>query len=583
MTNNLPKENAFVSFFKKVIAVMQKGIQKTGKNLSLLKTLTIMQLKEKINMSFLRSFRKTLFKLIWLAIEFVLITFVIKIVFDYVKLARIFSYLDIIPISVITIIFTCMFVFSVISSTAGLVKSLYFSRDNMVLLTLPATSSMVFLSKLAVYYIYEFRKNFMFTIPMFIAFGIHKGFGFGYYPWLVFMFLFISALPVVIAALLSIPFMFVYQWIKKFKVAQYCIYALVGAGIVTAVILFISLIPEEFDLLANWGAIKREIMLFLGNFVAFPLIVPLHGFTQLIVGKEVGLVVEQFTSSTFVGLLILLGVVIVLITAVFFLAKPLFYKMASKPFEYNKKANTKAKKNRKFHGFLSALKREILIGLRNNKFLTLSIVLILVLPIAISLLNLLYMSMSMSATGRKMTVAFNLIIILLTLLSTNISMASAYSKDGSTAYLNKIQPLNYGALLLTKLICNLVIGLISTIVTMFVYSTYAPLATKDVIYMGIAIYAIFVAHLFWSAEMDIMNPQYTQYATFSEQANNPNENMSAVLVFLISVIFFVITLFFGGETTESPWLKISIIAMVLAVAKILTYFMKISAFYKEKE
>jgi hypothetical protein len=59
--------------------------------------------------------------------------------------------------------------------------------------------------------------------------------------------------------------------------------------------------------------------------------------------------------------------------------------------------------------------------------------------------------------------------------------------------------------------------------------------------------------------------------------------MSAILVFLISVIFFVITLFFGGESTGSPWLKISIIAIVFAIAKILTYFMKITAFYKEKE
>ena len=583
MTDNIQKKT-FAGFFKKVLSVIKKAFSSLGDKLYLLKTLTIMQLKEKLDMSYLRSFKRTLFKAIWLIVEFAVITVGLRLVLSYVKMLRIFSYLEVIPISVITILFSIMFVLSVISSTAGLVKSLYFSRDNMVLLTLPATPSMVFLSKLAVYYLYEFRKNFMFTIPLFIAFGMVSGYGTIYYPWIVLMFVFISALPVIIASLLSIPFMFVYQWVKKYKILQYAVYALCAVAGVFAVIAILTMLPEEIDIMENWGSIKREVLIFLDKFKNFFLIAPLHGFTQLVAGSEVGLNIELFTDKTVTRLLILLGISVALLTLTFFLAKPLFYKMASKPFEYNKKAHAKQKSNKKLPGFFSALKKEVISGLRNNSILTLAVVLVLLMPVGIRVLNLIYNSMKMSTTGKEFTVAFNVLIILMILLTTNIKIASTYSRDGSTAYLNKIQPLGYGKLLFAKLVINLVLGLVGTVVTMVIYkASGAHVMPKDLILIGITIYAVFVAHLFWSAEMDILNPQYMQYATFNEQANNPNENTSALLVVILSALLFVITLFFGKESLNTPWLKIMIIAIVFASVKILTYFMKIKAFYKEKQ
>ena len=78
-----------------------------------------------------------------------------------------------IPVSVISILFSIMLLLSVITDTVGLMKSLYLSRDNSVLLTYPATPSLIFLSKLVTYYVYELRKSFMFTVPMFIAYGIN--------------------------------------------------------------------------------------------------------------------------------------------------------------------------------------------------------------------------------------------------------------------------------------------------------------------------------------------------------------------------------------------------------------------------
>ena len=134
------------------------------------------QLKEKLDLSYLDSPRRFLFKSIWLVIEFAAITAIIAIIFYVIKLLGLFSLVHDIPVSVISVIFGFMLLLSLVTDTLGLMKSLYFSKDNTVLLTFPATPSLIFFSKLVTYYVYELRRSFMFTIPMFIAYGIVKGY-----------------------------------------------------------------------------------------------------------------------------------------------------------------------------------------------------------------------------------------------------------------------------------------------------------------------------------------------------------------------------------------------------------------------
>lgn len=548
--------------------------------LLVLKTLTLMQLKEKLDMSYLGNFVKTLFKIVWTVVEFAVITVVCYFVFYFIKILGIFSLTLDVPSSVMVVIFTIMFALSIVFSTMGLVKSLYFSKDNSVLLTLPASPSLVFLSKLAVYYCYELKKNFMFIVPIFIGYGLVKGLTIAYYPWLLFLFAFISALPVIISAILSIPCMFVYQFIKKFSFIQYAIYAILAGVGIYLVYNLIAMIPSNINFVETWGTTFWEIQDFLKTFTStLPF---MTAFTELIVGKTVGITVAVFNSKTLLGLLILIVSTAALIVLCFLLAKPLFYKMASKPFEFSKKSNIKEKSNNVKPSFISALCKETIIGVRSNYFLKLAVLLIVVMPLAILLLNKLYSAMNTRFVGMQMTVSFNAVIMLLTLLSTNIDVASVYSRDGSTAYLNKVQPTAYGPLLFSKLVANLIIALIGVGVTIYTYSTFSPLNSSDFIMFAVCIYAVYVCHLFWSAELDIMNPQYSQYATFNDQANNPNENMSGVILLILSIFVFGATLLLSMSEPTGVWVKIGIVTVVLAIIKIITFFLKIKVFYKEK-
>ncbi len=544
-------------------------------------TLVKMQLQEKLDLSYFRTTKSLISKIVWLIVEFAGITAIIAVVFNYVKLLGLFSLVHDIPVSVISLIYGLMLLLSVITDTVGLMRSLYFSKDNAVLLTFPATPSLIFFSKLAVYYLYELRKSIMFTVPMFIAYGIAKGFALYFYPWLLVMFAIVSVVPVLLAAILSIPSMFLYVFLNRVKVLQYILYSLaviLGVGVLW---ILIGLLPENIDFIETWGETYYDIQDFLKSYTK--IFYPIHALTELIVGKTVGLTNVLFHSSTLPSLLILLGCALLLLLLCFLLSKPLFCKMAATPFEFKKKNMIRARKNLKKPPFLSALRKEFVSGLRSNSFIKLAGVLVVIMPMAIFLLNKLYSAMNTRFLGTQMTVCFNVLIILLIMLMTNIDLASVYSRDGASSYLNKVQPAPYSLLLFSKLFFPMVIALVGTVFTVSIFSSFGSLSSIDAIMLGITVYAIYLTHLFMSAESDIMNPQYEQYATFNEQANNPNETMSAIMGIILSAVVFIVALFLSSNSTSGVWTKLAVVAILFAAFKVFTFLSKIKAFYKEKQ
>jgi hypothetical protein len=549
-------------------------------NVRALWTLTIMQLKEKMDVAYLRSFKKTLFHVIFAILEFVAITAICYLLFWAAKFFNVFDLAGLIPTNVLVVVFTVMLTLSIVFATAGLVNSLYLSRDNLVLLTLPATPTMVFLSKLLVYYVYEFKKNFMFLIPFFCAYGISCGMPVYYYPWVLVLFIFIAAIPVLLSALLSIPALYVYQFLRKFRVLQYVLFTAVFFGLLFAAYYAISMIPENINIVETWGTTFFKIKHFLTTFERIAL--PVTWLTALVVGKPQGIVNHLFGTWTLPILAGLLATLALCVTLGLVISKPLFYKMASKPFEYTKKTRIKEHGNKKTSPLFSAIKKEWLVASRNNTLVSLVGQLVVIMPLAIALLNSLYQAMNTRFVGLQMTVCFNLIIVLLFMLSANVRLSSVYSKDGFSAYLNKVQPSTYGSLLFSKLTVNLVVGFFGVILTTIVYAQYGALNVRQLFLFATTVYFVFVAHAFWSAEMDIMNPQTSQYATFSEQSNNPNENKSTGLAFGMAFVWGVGQLLLAMENSNIVWWKLFGVALVLLAFRIWAFFIKIKVYYKEK-
>lgn len=545
-------------------------------------TLIKMQLKEKMDMGFLRSPKKLIAKLIWTIVEFVATTAIISVIFNYIKLLNIFRQNDGgLPVSLLSFIFGIMLIVSLVSDTIGLMKSLYFSKDNTVLLTLPTTPSLVFLSKLITYYIYELRKSFMFTLPLFIAFGIIKSYSIIFYPWLIVMFALISFLPVLLAAILSIPSMFIYVFLNKVKLLQYTLYALVGIGVVLFAWNLIGLIPSNLDFVDEQSTIYRDIRAFFDSYMVA--VAPLHAFTELIVGRTVGLTNQVFHTGTLPTLIFAVLLAVVMLILCFICSKPLFCRMASSPFEFKRRNSIKPKSNIKHSPFISAVNKEFIMALRANFFIKFGGGVLVVMPMAIYLINQIYSAMDTNLQGKQMAICFNVLIILLILLMNNIDIASVYSRDGSSSYLNKIQPTPPIILLFSKLFFPIALSLIGTVITVNILAIEASLRPIDAIMIGVTVYCIYLGHLFASAESDIMNPQYEQYATFNEQANNPNESKAGVTLIVLSFVVFIFALFLSYRSDPHTWVKVAIASVLFAILKVITFSSKIKVFYREKQ
>ena len=181
-----------------------------------------------------------------------------------------------------------------------------------------------------------------------------------------------------------------------------------------------------------------------------------------------------------------------------------------------------------------------------------------------------------------MTFSFNILMILLILLSSNSLLASVYSSEGRTAYLMKTVPHKHSKYLFPKLILPLTCSSLSILATCIIFALFSKMSILNIICMFIAILSLYVGHLFWSAELDLMNPQNEQYATTGEVNDNPNEKKSTILAFIISFLVFAISLFFFMENATYTWLKLACIGFAFAIFRIMFYFSKIKVYYGEK-
>ncbi len=544
-----------------------------------LKTLVAMQLKDKLDFSFFKSWKQTLFKTIFALIKFALITAVIYVAFYLISMLRFVDLNAGIPDKFLLIIFTVMMTLSILGCTIGLVKSLYFAKDNQLLLTMPTNRVNIFFSKLIVYYLYELIRNIYFYLPLFFAFGLINGYPIYFYLWLVVAILVLTAVPVVVGALLSIPAMYICNFFRNFKILQYTtIVVLIALG-VWAVVSLINLIPANFDIVASWGTIFWDVQDFMTSFATKAL--PFAVMLRMVVGLRYGMSLTLLDGTQWLYLGIVIASVAVLLGVCYLIVRPLFFKIASSPFEYKRVIEIGKHTNFQRRTFLSAVNKETLLNLRTPDKMYSLFGVAVGMPIAILLLNKIFSAMDTRLSGTFMTITFNILMIMLFALSSSTTMAKVYSEEGASAYLMKTNPQPYYKSLIAKLVPNAVVMTISILATCIVYGNFAN-SLVSIPLLFVSVECLYLGHLLWSAELDIMNPQNAQYATTGTHTNNPNEIKSTIYTFALSIIFAFMAYFILGEGTKAFWIKASIVSAIFLGFRIYFYLTKIKVYYKEK-
>ena len=544
------------------------------------KALLMMQLKDKIDFSCFKSVKAGIFKVVLSIFKFVVITAIIYLAFFFLSYLRLVSLLNGIPQNFFNLVFTIMFILSIIVCSAGLVKNLYFTKDNALLLTFPVQRTSVFTSKLLVYYIYELVRNLTYLLPLFIAYGLINGLPFYFYFWVLLMYPIITAIPVVIGALLSIPLVYIINFVKQNKWLEVILFTIFFAAVVAALIFLISAIPPNINLVGTWGTTYWQIQDFLTSFNE--IFIPFSWLATMVIGQRYGTVNELFTSTQWFSLLGAIGLIVAVVALLYLIVRPLYFKMASTPFEYKKSAITKKFKNKKTKPFASAVKKEGILNLRMPEKLYTLLFVVIGMPIAIFLLNQIYSAMDTRLTGANMAVAFNILMILLISLSSSTSISYAYSEEGASSYLQKTIPRPYLQNLTSKLVINAICITLSILVSVIIFVNFVSYSFWQGLLIFLIIELGYLGHLMWCAELDIMNPQTWQYQTTGTHVNNPNEIRATLYALLISVLFAFLTFFFIRENLVTVWFKVLLVAALFFALRLYLYVSKIKVYYKEK-
>ncbi len=545
---------------------------------SKLKPLVAMQLKDKLDFSFMQSKRSFIIKVVLGIIKFALVTAIFYLLFFVCNLLSIFRPTGIIPDTVVNVIFVIIQLLSLITCTAGLVNVLYMTADNKVLLTLPASSTTVYISKLFVYYIFELKRNLTFTLPVFLAYGIINGAVWYYYPWAILCFVPVSLLPVALGAVLSIPALMVMTFVKNFKWLQISLIVLVSSAITFGIVRLIGKIPENINIMGQWGTIFWGIQNFLTEFSNF--FKPYYFLTKMIVGGTLRIGSKLFALDTLIIFAVFIAGLSAILGLSFLVAKPLFIKMASRQFEFEK-AIVPPKKNKLHKKYLAPYFESVVMSLRSTRFLISTLIQLALPAIAILLLNKIYAAMNTNYAGQLMTKTFNFLVMLIILVSFNNEYATVFSREASARNLLKVRPIKPIHILFGRLSIRIVAIVLSVIALIAGFLAVSDSSAQEIILMGVITALIAFSHLLWCAELDVMHSYADQYATVGLQFDSPNERNATLIGFFLSALLTFLYYFLSDRGTLRSLVVLLVLSLLFTAYRIYSFVTRTELYFVE--
>jgi len=553
------------------------------------KALVAVQVRDKLDTSWTKQKRSIIRKIVFAIIKFVLIAAVIVAILSIVKTIFMISQEMLGFYKVFLVLFGYL---NLLSVTFGLMKSLYYADDNKVLVTYPTSSSKLFFSKLIVYQIFEFKKALDLLLPVstgFIVAGVmNKLLSPGIIFWQIIPLALMSMGTVLVGALLSIPALYIYKFFKKFPILELVGLIILAGAVITGIIMIISAIPANININKSLPVIKDGI----NKFVQTTSLVgyPFSYICTSIIGEKLA------TSTSFVlngnamlHFAVTFGIVIGLILIVYFAIKPFYFSMMTKTFEFDKNIIKVAKKNKRHNKYVAFTGKELKLCFRDVEISGSYICVYILVPILLFFIDKIFNAMSTSYDGNMMVAAFNILLIVLPMLASSTMISTLYSKEGRTAYIKKTKPVKPYYPLFAKLVFNLILSIPSIIGCAVVFAKFTNGTVISAVFLAFTVLFFQYGHIFFSASLDIMNPQNEVYATEGNSINNPNERTSTIVAFVMAIIISLIAYLLFNETyfkygnLDIAFVKIAIIGLVVCVSTIVLFFLKIKAFYLDRQ
>lgn len=459
-------------------------------------------------------------------------------------------------------------VVSLVFGVGSIITNLYLSKDNELLMGLPATPNQLFLSKILLIYFQELSINATLSIPLFLALGVFGGMGLEFYLCIPIFIFILPLLPLVIASFISLPVMVVIKFLKKHMLLSIILLLAAVALVLTLYIDLVGNIAGSFDIASKQIETVRKInavVLDIGKYIIL-----YYQLASAMIRFEMwGWIFIYFVSCQFILLLTIL------------IIRPFYFKTAMSNSENTFKVKTK-KEYKERSPFVSLLLKEIKCVFRSPGNVFEYFLFTLLMPFIVFSYDKLLLTVSVNQAGQNMINGSHLMIIAILAMLSNIISASSISRDGANFYISKIVPVNYYMQIASKLVFNAIFTIGAIFITMIIsFASYPPI---QVILGGLAIMFASVGHIAMSLDMDIKNPIMNFQGNEDNSAMQKNTLKSTIAGLIIGIVMGMIVILFAfNEKVILPYILLLIAGIAFCIYRIYMLILRIHLQYDKIE
>ena len=459
---------------------------------------------------------------------------------------------------------------TLVFAVAHIISTLYLSRDNELLICLPVTANEFFVSKVLLVYFKELTFDALLCIPLFICLGIFGGLGASFYLAVPLYILLLPVLPIIIASFISIPVMRIMSFLKRHATLAIVVLLALVASILFAYISLIASIAGSFNIAQQQlqlVASVNEAVRTIGS--------------HIIIYYQLAQAMFSFAAWYYIPLFIVLCALLSVLTVM--IIRPFYFKLAMPQLENRISGRGRAKSRFSYSSpFVSLIKKEMLCIFRSPSEVFQYFLFTLLMPFIVFSYDRLLMTISVNQAGVNMIAGSHAMIVAILAMLSNISSASAISRDGATFHTSKIVPVSYFTQIFAKLTFNAIFTLGAVLLTAVISSFSYPV--WQIVLGSVAVSFAAVGHIALCLEMDIRHPSASMQG--DEESSTTSKSTPRALIsglFLGFAMGLFLILMSSASNAVIPYVLLIAFSLIFALWRIWNLILRIQLAYDKIE
>ena len=449
------------------------------------------------------------------------------------------------PFEFLVVAMTFTVCVTTVVAIGNVVKNLYLSGDNELLLRFPVNGKEILLAKSIYCFIHNVVINLLIMIPVCAIYGAVSSAPVGFYFVAIAVMIVAIPLPYAIANLLAIPVMMLMNLVKN----QFLlVLILLIAAICGVFILYMTALSGVLEYMRDEGEgmFSPEVMSIFRNFADSAY--PFRWYAMLLGGWFSGYSAKD-AGLAFLYIFLITAAISV---AAYFVTTRTYYKIILIGIETEKVSFQKKIPNIRRSVFGTLLHREFFLILRSFNYSFQYLAMAVAAPVMVYYCNDLAATMGKNTVGAAIVPGLTLLVIII-FSAIIVSFAStSISREGSAFYHTKIVPVSYTTQILAKLVLYAAVGtasvVLSTVVVAAAFGTEEAgrlLTSLDIGCIFIISEMITLALTCLAIASDVKSPTFNVVGDGEMVSANKNMVLSLVVGIVVAALFGVFTMIFS--------------------------------------